>query len=144
MNPRYLLMACRILLGLVFLLACVHKILFPEPFALALFRYHVLPHGLINGMAITLPWIEAVVALSILFSRRFRAPAALLMLLMLVMFSVALGWNLARGVSVACGCFNSSATEVADWGNIMRNTGYALLAAAVLFEEQIVRRFSVR
>lgn len=141
MNLRYIFTACRILLGLVFLLACAHKILFPDDFALAVFRYHLLPHHAVNGVAIILPWIELTTALALFFSRRFRDAAALLVLAMLVAFTVGTIFNLLRGVQIACGCFSAADADVADWSNVFRNVGYIFLATIVLFEDRLKERW---
>ena len=141
MNVRFILVACRVLLGVVFLIACVHKILFPEAFALAIFRYQVLPDPLINLTAITLPWIELVVAIAIMFAPRFKDASAAIILGMLGVFTLAMIYNIFRGLDISCGCF--SATGEADllgWDNVLRNLGYMFLAGVVLFEEQVRRR----
>lgn len=139
MNVRLILIACRVLLGVVFLIACVHKILFPAAFALAIYRYQILPDAMVNLSAITLPWIELVVAVAIMFSPRFKDAAAVLIMGLLGVFTVAIVFNLLRGLDVACGCF-STTEDVAGWDNVVRNLGYMFLAAVVLFEEQIRRR----
>ena len=51
-------LAARVYLGGVFLFACWHKILEPGSFALDIATYQILPLGLVNLMAITLPWVE--------------------------------------------------------------------------------------
>ncbi len=141
MNVRFILIACRVLLGVVFLIACIHKILFPEAFALSIFRYQILPNALINVTAITLPWVELVAALAVMFSLRFKDAAATLILLMLAVFTVAMTFNILRGLDVACGCFSSSPdADVLGWGNVIRNLGYMFIAGVVLFEDSLRQR----
>lgn len=90
----------------VFGVAAIPKIANPESFALMVFRYKILPYALVNLAAIYLPWIELAIAMALLWPGRSRRGAALLALLLLVVFWAALLFNLARGINVACGCFS--------------------------------------
>jgi cobalt-zinc-cadmium efflux system protein len=138
-NPGFLILACRILLALVFWLASFHKILFPEAFAHAIFQYQILPDLLINATAITLPWVEFIAGFAILFLPRYKAGAAALMLLLLTVFALAMTFNIARGLDVSCGCFSTGAdADPVGWRNVVRNLGYMLLAV-IVFAEQRVR-----
>ncbi len=144
MNMRAIFIACRVLLGVVFLVACAHKILFPADFALSVFRYQILPAPLINMTAITLPWMELVAAVLIVFSVRFKDAAAVLFLAMLTVFTAAIIFNLMRGLDVACGCFTTSAdADPMGWGNVFRNLGYMFLALVVLNEQRIAAMLSL-
>jgi len=142
MNPAYIIAACRVLLGLVFLIASSHKILFPAAFAQSLYYYQILPDALINPVAITLPWIEAVAGVMIIASSRFKDSAALLMFLMLAVFNVAVAFNIIRGLDIACGCFSAGGEDTIGWGNVLRNGGYMFLAALILFEERVLIRLN--
>ena len=140
-NPRFFDgcgLVARVVLAAVFLLACTGKIVDPAAFSNVIFYYQLLPHGLINLLAITLPWIELITALALLLGRRYRAAAALLAIAMLAVFSAAMGINLARGVDISCGCFSSAAHHeggLTGW-NIARNVGLIALAAVVLLREK--------
>lgn len=140
MTPKHLSLLCRMLLGIIFLLACVHKILFPADFAEAVFFYQLLPHSMVNLTALALPWIELVVAPALFFSRRFRDAAAVIAIALLVVFNGAMVINIIRGLDISCGCF-STGDEAGgiDWMNIVRNTGYIVLAAFVLWAEKSPR-----
>ena len=65
-------MICRLILAVIFLLASAPKIIAPHEFAIAVFRYQLLPDAAINLMAIFLPWIELVAAIAILIPARQR------------------------------------------------------------------------
>lgn len=138
MNMRLILIACRVLLGVVFLIACVHKILFPGAFALSIYHYQILPDPLINIAAITLPWVELVVAVAIMFSVRFKDAAATLILVLLGVFTVAMIYNILRGLDISCGCFSAAAeADALGWSNVYRNLGYMFIACVVLLEDWI-------
>jgi len=125
------------LVGAVFAAAAVPKILQPGEFAVAIYRYQLLPHATINGLAIFLPWLEICCAAALFFLPRWRRGALLLVLLMLLVFTTAIGLNLYRGLDIACGCFSVNAAKGhLGWLSLARNaalllaTGWALRATA--------------
>ena len=64
---------------------------------------------LINLTAIILPWLETFLGLFLIFGL-WLPGAVTVMNLLLIAFFGALIFNLARGLDVHCGCFNSVAT----------------------------------
>ena len=56
----------------VLLAAAVPKLIRPDAFALAVFRYQLFPHGTVNALAVFVPWLEGCVALSLLLCPRLR------------------------------------------------------------------------
>jgi hypothetical protein len=124
---------CSIGLALVFAAAAAPKLLNPDAFSLAIYRYQLLPHSLVNLLAIYLPWLELCSAAFILWPR-YRDAAAMLALGMLVMFTAAIGISMARGIDVSCGCFTLSAdAHQLGWTNVLRNVALLAAAAWVLF-----------
>lgn len=124
--------ACWVL-GAVFAVAAGPKILHPHDFAVAIYRYQMVPHDLINMLAVFLPWLELACAAALFFRPRWRRGALLLVLLMLVVFTTAISINLYRGIDIACGCFSVNAAKGhLGWLSLLRNTvlmaltGYAL------------------
>ena len=103
---KWLPLALRWVLGGVFLWAGALKIVEPGQFATAIANYRMLPHELINLVAITLPWVEMTAGLLVLAGVWARASALVLTVLTAV-FSVALISALARGLNIECGCFGT-------------------------------------
>jgi uncharacterized membrane protein YphA (DoxX/SURF4 family) len=128
-----LAMAARLYLGIIFLLACWHKILEPAAFALDIATYQILPLGLVNLQAIVLPWVELAAGLLLLLGFRTRA-AALLVAGMMVMFTVAISITVAKGLDMSCGCFASqgAAEDPISWRTIARDGSWLLLAVYVV------------
>ena len=128
-----LALAARLYLGTIFLLACWHKLVEPESFALDIATYQILPLALINPMAIVLPWVELLAGIMMLVGFRTRA-AALLIAGMMAMFLVAISLALAKGLEMSCGCFASqgAAEDPISWRTIVRDSGWLLLALYVL------------
>ncbi len=140
MIPRFLIMLFRIALGAVFIFGSMDKILFPGEFALAVFRYQILPHFLINPVAITLPWLELTAAIAVVFSYRFRDAAATIILVLLAVFTAGILVNLIRGADIACGCMTTSPVEdVISWTHVIRNMGYMLMTGVVLGEDRLFK-----
>ncbi|MBT3222895.1 MAG: DoxX family membrane protein [Proteobacteria bacterium] len=128
----WLALPLRLYLGGVFFLACYFKILDPGAFALDVATYQVLPLGLVNLFALTLPWIELSAGVLLLVGYRTRA-AALLISTMMVMFMVALGMALGQGLEMGCGCFASEGGEdPISWHTMVRDGVWLAMALYVL------------
>ena len=78
----------RLYLAGVFIYASLHKINFPAEFADNIAGYLIVPHWLINPLAVFMPWLELVSGLFLLAGVRVRA-ASVLIGAMLAMFTVA-------------------------------------------------------
>ena len=134
-RPVFLWLA-RLAVAALFLGACVAKIRDPESFALAVNRYRLLPGGLVNALALLLPWVEFTSGLAVLAGPpRWRAAGALLILGMLGVFTLAISLNLARGIEASCGCFSTRAdAAVSDVWNLVRNGALLWLALATFLD----------
>lgn len=97
-------------LGVLFVGACLHKIADPHAFAVDIATYDILPLGLINLAAVTLPWVELAAGILLLTGYRVRA-GALVVTVMMVIFLAALVIALGRGLDMSCGCFASQGAE---------------------------------
>lgn len=115
------------------LLSGYRKILHPADFAVAVYRFHLLPGFLVNMTAIYLPWLEMVCAVCLLFIPRYRIAALWVVLCLLLVFTGTIAINLWRGSVFGCGCFGRGASDQPmSWLNIVRNIGLMLLAALAL------------
>ena len=134
-RPAFIWLARLAVAGL-FLAACVAKIRDPESFALAVHRYRILPEGLVNLMALLLPWIELTSGAAVLAAPvRWRAAGALIITGMLAVFTAAISLNLVRGIEASCGCFSTRAdAAVSDAWNLVRNGALIWLALAVFLD----------
>ena len=153
LENRWLTASGEIFVGGFFIYACVGKIYEPPDFAHAIYNYKMTPCALINLTAIYLPYLEAatggVLVLSGLFGiggkrMPLRRGAAALTLAMLVLFMVAIGFNIARDHAIECGCTSvpdplapprTHDAMMADmWFDLaVRDLGLVLLAAQSLF-----------
>jgi uncharacterized membrane protein YphA (DoxX/SURF4 family) len=101
---------CRLALGGIFVYASLDKIAHPGEFARIIANYAILPDFLVTLAALALPWVELVAGLCLVAGLWPRS-AALLLSLLLLLFTAALGVNALRGVSMSCGCFSTSAAD---------------------------------
>ena len=133
---------CRIVLGGVFIYASLDKIMHPEEFAKAIGNYHVLPFGLENLLALTLPWLELLAGVALITGVMVDG-AAIMVIIMNIVFIFAISQALARGISIECGCF-SVATEGGDnigLQTIIRDIGYLIMGFIVLYRNDNLFEF---
>lgn len=112
LKNKYLLFLYRVIVGFVFIYAGILKISDPVGFSDTINNYDLLPLSFVNFFAITLPWIEVVAGLFLLFGISVKENS-LIISVMLVVFILAIVISLGRGLNIECGCFGtSSGTKV--------------------------------
>jgi uncharacterized membrane protein YphA (DoxX/SURF4 family) len=124
-------LAARLLLGCIFIAASIDKVMHPDLFARAVYNYRLLPDGTVNVVALWLPWLELVGGLLLVMGVWVRG-SILVLTGLLVVFLGALGFNLARGLDVACGCFSTRSTDPIGVLTLLRDSLF-LLVAVYLF-----------
>ena len=108
----YLIRTCRIIMGVVFIVAALAKIGDVAAFSTQIHNFRMMPIGLENLVAMILPWIELLAGLSLLLGIRPRSGGLIVTVLMAV-FLVAVAVALGRGLDIECGCFGTAdATRV--------------------------------
>lgn len=75
-------------------------------FAQDVLNYHVPPRMLTNLVAITLPWIE-LLAGGLLVCGIWKRASAMVITALMIVFLAAIGWALAHGYDIRCGCFGT-------------------------------------
>jgi len=129
----WLMLPARFYLGYIFIYACIHKIAHPGSFALDIATYDIIPLGLVNIMAVTLPWIELFAGVLLIAGYKTRG-AALAVAGMMVMFIVAIMIALSKGLDMSCGCFASQSAAEEDpisAQTILRDSGWLFLSLYV-------------
>ena len=93
----------------------------------------LLPAGIVVPFAVLLPWVELATGILLVLGVMRRA-ITLVLLVMLVMFMVAIGAALARGIDIACGCFDVSAKgERLAWETLGRDLLLIVVGLPLLF-----------
>ena len=109
-NEARIALLFRLALGAVFLWASYDKLLDPRAFALAVANYQLVPEVGVNLLAVLLPWLELACAL-LLISGQWTRTSSLIVALLLVVFMIAVGVAMVRGLDVSCGCIGSDASR---------------------------------
>ena len=131
----WLTIRVQIALGVIFIAAALPKIADPPSFAHMIYNYRLVPGGVLNLMAMTMPWIELLCGVALVLG--IWTPAARSIIgAMLLVFIVAISLNLARGNAIDCGCFDISAAgksreeRLADMRFVIfRDVGMLLMVA---------------
>lgn len=97
----------KLILGITFIYAAYHKIADPVKFAKILYGYAIFPGASINILAISIPFIEFIAGICLIFNILFRS-ALLLVNILLLSFILMIGFNFLRGHQFDCGCFSFS------------------------------------
>lgn len=137
----WLVLIIRLIIGGFFIYASIDKIINPNEFAKIIHNYRLLPPDFINLSAIFLPWLEITAGICLIIGFKYKG-ANQIILAMLLVFIVALGINLYRGVNISCGCFSTSSTAKSNL--MMRIIEDVLMVFGCLiisFKQKIFKRF---
>jgi uncharacterized membrane protein YphA (DoxX/SURF4 family) len=132
-TDKRIVLLFRLILGFTFLYASLDKISHPDQFARIIFNYHILPRFLINVYAVTLPWVELLAGLFLIFGV-FTESASLLTCFLLSVFVIAISINLFRGVNLNCGCFSTDPAGAKEGAKLLiKDFVFLFLGIIVLF-----------
>lgn len=130
LENKFINMAIRVFLGFIFILYGIEKIADPIKFAGEIANYQMMPELSWNLIAITLPWIELVTGIFLIFGFKIKA-SSIISTGFLIIFTVAIGIAFARGLNINCGC--SGTGELVGWPKILKNTGMIVLGLNLIF-----------
>ncbi len=99
-------LACRLVVGGVFIFASLDKLQHPQAFAQVIHHYRMVPYEFLHPFAVFLPVLELIVGSALVLGIKQRG-AALITLLLNLVFMVAIASALSRGLDISCGCFNT-------------------------------------
>lgn len=122
----------RLLVGGLFVFSGGLKIADPAKFAHAVGNYRLVPHELINLVAILLPTVEFVAGSFLLAGVWLRA-AALLITSLTAVFAVVIVSALARGLNIECGCFGTLGGKHIGMTNLAIDATLFCLAAFLTY-----------
>jgi uncharacterized membrane protein YphA (DoxX/SURF4 family) len=119
----------RFLLALVFAAAAISKLRNAEEFYGVVRNFRLLPEAVNGAFAAALPWVELVIAASLLLGIATFASGVAAGALLLV-FAAAIAINIFRGrTEIDCGCFRQGMRQRLSWALVARNI--ALCTAAL-------------
>ena len=143
LTSPWLTIRVQIALGAIFVAAAIPKIADPPSFAHMIYNYRVLPGALVNITALIMPWVEIIAGMALILGI-WTKPARNLIAAMLVVFIIAIAFNLARDNAIDCGCFDVSAAgktheeRLSDmrWV-IIRDVGMLLMVAQLWMASRV-------
>lgn len=109
----------RIVLGVPFVLAGFFHLRGSRAFLLSVLEYRVLPVALARLYARSVSFVGIIAGLLLLLGL-VLLPAAVVLLVLLASFAIAVSVNLLRGRRFGCGCFGSLTTEQIGIGTLLR------------------------
>jgi putative oxidoreductase len=139
----WLTVRVQIALGAIFVAAALPKIADPPSFAHMVYNYRILPAGLVNISALVMPWVELLAGLALILGV-WKSAARNIIAAMLLVFIVAIAFNLIRDNAIDCGCFDQSAANLTHeeriWDMkmvILRDLGMLLMVAQLWWAERV-------
>lgn len=127
LSNKYLLLAARLTLGVVFIVASIDKIASPDAFAANVVAYGLVPYSTINLIALVLPWVELLCGIFIAAGVYVRGSSAVISIL-LGLFIVAIVSALLRDLKIDCGCFGKDHATPVSWMKVIEDLGLLILA----------------
>ena len=121
-SNKYLLLLLRIFLSFIFIYAGIEKISNPGDFAQAIANYKMLPVSFVNIIALTLPWIEVISGILLLFGVSVKENS-LIITVLLGIFILAIAISLFRGLDISCGCFGTKLGTKVGITKVLENVG---------------------
>ena len=131
LTHRYLALILRFYIGGLFIYASMYKINYPAEFAEMVASYQIVPYWAVNIFALVLPWIELISGVLLIAGIRSRSAAVIIGLLM-IMFTIGVFINLIRDAPINCGCFQAVGEKI-SWRTIGRDIIWLIMTIHVFF-----------
>jgi putative oxidoreductase len=132
LKNKWITLAARIIVAVVFIVYAWGKIGVPRDFVKAVNGYHLVPNSLLNMFSVLLPGIELAAGIALLFGLFTRASSSIIIAL-LIIFMLAFSASTILGVEIFdCGCSGSEngTEQVSYWSFYLRDI--ALLIGAII------------
>ncbi len=104
-SNKHLILASKLILGIIFIYASIDKISNPLDFSNLLDNYHIIPAVFSNMIALYLPWLEMMLGLCLVFGVLLEG-VTVLTIVLYGLFILLLFQAVVRGIDVHCGCFS--------------------------------------
>jgi putative oxidoreductase len=131
----YLSGVCRLILGIIFVVFALSKIMRPAVFALNVVDYAMMPSWGVNLWSLFLPWAELVAGLFLILGIRTRASATVIAG-MNIIFIVGLVHVIINGLPITCGCVGE-AGEPVTWWKVLKNTGMLVMCLQIFLYDRL-------
>jgi uncharacterized membrane protein YphA (DoxX/SURF4 family) len=113
-SNQYVVLACRLILGLIFLMSSTGKLVDLQGSVDAVYGFNVFPLAIARFAGLVVPFIELLVALGLLFGVLTRLSSLGVALMSLSFFLVKADVLFIQGRQVNCGCFGALMNTMAS------------------------------
>ena len=117
----------RVMVGALFILAAYPKIINPVHFSAVIAEYQLLPESFVPFVAILLPWLELLCGAMLILNIYARSNALILMV-MLIIFTAGVTHNMLRGIIHDCGCFEF----LSGWFGMQEEISFSTIVRDIL------------
>jgi uncharacterized membrane protein YphA (DoxX/SURF4 family) len=121
----------RVVVGFVLIMASIPKVAEPIAFAKSIQAYQIVPTFLVNISAISIPWLELVIGIFLIFGLLLRG-SSLLSAALFAAFSILIAVSLFRGLSIDCGCFGLDGAPL-SWSRFLEDIVLLFLSLQIFF-----------
>lgn len=128
---RYLVLGIRFLLGGIFVWSGLAKIRQPYDFLSNVYDYELVGAKLGLLVAVVLPWLEVLVGAALLIGL-FAGGGMLGAFFLCALFVGVQSSALARGLTIACGCFSATSAGLISYTTLIRTSLLLLASGAIL------------
>jgi len=111
---RYLVLACRWILGLIFLLSSIGKLVDLQGSVDAVYGFNVFPLAFAHFAGLVVPFIEGPMALALLFGVMTRLASLGASIMSVAFFLVKAHVLFIQGRQIDCGCFGALMSTMAS------------------------------
>lgn len=136
---KFIIDSFRIIISLVFLFASIPKINSPQDFYQSILNYKVISGIPAFFFAITIPWIELISSVLLLFSFWIKENLIILNFLLIV-FTILIIRALLIGLDIECGCFGSNYSQNVGIPKILENIALILFGLIIYFYENNIKK----
>lgn len=130
LTNTYVLWITKVFIGLIFVLSGIEKIADPAGFSDAIANYKLMPNFIINFFAISIPWIELVCGILLIFNQNIKENAFIYLSLMSI-FTIMVLIAVLRGLDIDCGCFGTQNVQAVGITKIIENLALIFLGVYV-------------
>jgi uncharacterized membrane protein YphA (DoxX/SURF4 family) len=123
-----------LVIGGIFIVAGVIKVIHPLQFAYDIANYDAVPWAVGVRAAFYLPWLEIIAGLCLIL-RRFYAGALTVILGLTLVFIGATVSARMRGIDISCGCFGHASDNLGFAQHLVMN--FAILAVIILLMRRL-------
>jgi len=138
---RYVIFIFRLVLAATFLVSSLGKFVDIRHYSVAMvYNFDILPGPLAIAFGWTLPFIEFLCGVGLLFGL-FTRLCAIGIALLSISFLIAKAVVLSRGIDMECGCFGAIGSTMASW-SIYLDPAILIISAAVLIAPRESRHWA--